>query len=129
MFKSKYEPEPCVKNCTLSRQQRSALAKFRCGVAPLRIVTGRYSALPVNERTCSVCTFEVEDETHVLLKCPLYDAIRTELFNKISQINADFTTYNDLEKFKLIMSNESIVKYSANTCNDILIVRRKHLYN
>ena len=96
---------------------------------PLRIETGRYSALPVSERTCSVCTLEVEDETHMLLKCLLYDAIRTELFNTISQINTDFTSYNDSEKFKFIMSNESIVKYSAKTCNDILTVRRKHLYN
>ena len=40
-FKHEYCTEPYVTE-VLNRQHRIALAKFRCGVAPLRIETGRY---------------------------------------------------------------------------------------
>ncbi len=47
----------------LSKCQRSALAKFRCGVAPLRIETGRYTKTPEEERLSTVCKVqEVESE-------------------------------------------------------------------
>ena len=46
---------------------RSALSKFRCGVAPLTIETGRYINLPVSERTCPFCKDLVETEMHVNL--------------------------------------------------------------
>jgi hypothetical protein len=35
---------------------RSAYAKFRAGVAPLRIETGRYERFEVNERLCFNCS-------------------------------------------------------------------------
>lgn len=51
LFKNDYATELyCSK--TLSRKHRSAFAKFRCGVAPLRIETGRYENLSVENRTC-----------------------------------------------------------------------------
>ena len=34
---------------------RSDLAKFRCGVAPIRLETGRYEILPLDECKCFVC--------------------------------------------------------------------------
>jgi hypothetical protein len=39
-FKQSFETEPYVQ-LILSRKQRQALSKFHCGVAPLRIETGR----------------------------------------------------------------------------------------
>ena len=62
LFKETYDMEPYVYSQILQRPYRSALAKFRCGVAPLKIETGRYSSLPVIERTCFHCETEVEDE-------------------------------------------------------------------
>ena len=50
---------------------KSAYAKFRCGVAPLRIETGRYENLHINERKCFI-VWMTEDEVHVITKCPLY---------------------------------------------------------
>jgi hypothetical protein len=47
-----------------------AYAKFRCGVAPLRVETGRYERKAVHERTCLYCINYVEDEFHVLMLCP-----------------------------------------------------------
>ena len=37
--------------------------------------------LRLNERMCSVCSGEVEDEAHVLLRCSLYSTFRDHLFN------------------------------------------------
>ena len=51
-------------------------AKFRCGVAPLRLETGRYERLSPEQRTCFYCTDCIESEEHVLLSCPVYDDLR-----------------------------------------------------
>ena len=51
---------------------------FGCGVAPIRIETGRYEHLSVDERKCLFCN-NVEDEGHVLFNCHLYEDIRLEL--------------------------------------------------
>ena len=55
LFKSEFKqkPEPYV-TMIMSRSNRSALARFRCGVAPIRIETGRYeiNVVPACERTC-----------------------------------------------------------------------------
>ena len=48
---------------TAPKKYRSAYAKFRCGVAPIKIKTCRYgiNRIPVNERICESCE-SVEDE-------------------------------------------------------------------
>ena len=71
-----------MKTHIMSRTRRSALAKFRCGVAPLRLETGRYERIPYDERNCFNCINVVENEEHVLLECPLYNDIRKELFSR-----------------------------------------------
>ena len=61
-----------MKNHTISRTKRSAIAKFRGGVAPLRIETGRYEMLSVDKRYCFHRKSKIENEKHVLIECPLY---------------------------------------------------------
>ena len=48
MFKVNYQTEDYVQSSYISRGNRSALAKFRTGVAPLRVETGRYEALQLD---------------------------------------------------------------------------------
>ena len=60
----------------------SAFAKFRSGVGPLRLETGRYENLAVNQRTCFNCREFVESEKQVLLHCPLYEDLQYEMFMK-----------------------------------------------
>ena len=59
---------------------RSAFAKFRIGNHDLEIKRGRQKNLRVNERFCKLCQSQgvlcVEDEYHVLLKCPFYNNLR-----------------------------------------------------
>ncbi len=64
IFKSEFKTEDYCK-MILPLSHRSAFAKFRCGVAPLRIETGRYENLDVRDRLCPFCVNNIENETHV----------------------------------------------------------------
>jgi len=59
---------------------KRAFAKFRCGVAPLKIETGRYERVSIENRTCfnNICNVNncFENEKHVLLECPVYADLR-----------------------------------------------------
>ena len=128
-FKSEFGTAEYVKNVYLTRAQRSALAKFRCGVAPIRLETGRYEGLPEGERICPMCDSEdIESEIHVLTKCSLYSDLRTELYNQASQIQNDFNILTDNQKFVFIVNNVNIIKCAAKTCHAILNRRRTLLY-
>jgi len=73
-----------VKYCLLIMppEHMSALSKFRCGVAPIRIETGRYENLKENERVCPFCNC-IEDEVHVLLYCNMYANVRKPYLIKL----------------------------------------------
>ena len=78
---------------------RSAFAKFRCGVAPIRLETGRDEGLPVDERVCPFCQIDVEDEMHVLLNCDIYDSIRSELLGKAVKVKYNFNLLSVIRRF------------------------------
>jgi hypothetical protein len=75
LFKQEFKAESYVK-MILPAKHRSALSKFRSGVAPLRIETGRFEGLPVEQRFCPFCRTHVEDEFHVIMQCDKYNDIR-----------------------------------------------------
>ena len=54
---------------------RAAFSKFRCGVAPIRIETGRYEGLAEEMRLCPFCIL-VENELHVIQNYRMYDGLR-----------------------------------------------------
>ena len=105
---------------------RSAFAKFRCGVFPLRSKTGRYENLRLNAGMCSVCS--VEDEAHVLLRCPLYSTFGDHLFNIACTFNGNFLSFNDNQKLVFLFSDFNMIRICAKTCNLILNERRNALY-
>jgi hypothetical protein len=49
-FKQGYETEMYVSTSNIPAKHRSALAKFRFSVAPIRLETGRYENMSVNAR-------------------------------------------------------------------------------
>ena len=121
-FKREWETEEYMRSVT-TRSHRSALAKFRCGVAPLRLETGRYERgrIPVEERICLLCDCnEVESEAHVILKCPLYRDLRVELFATAEDVNVLFNELLDNEKVSFLLSNTNIVKKTARVLHSIL---------
>ena len=76
-------------------KERSALSKFRSGVASINFELGRYLGIPVINRFCHFCENCVENEKHVLLSCPLYDGVRQALFTQACYFNSDFMSYDE----------------------------------
>ena len=84
-------------NWLCQKKYRSALCKFRCGVAPIRIETGRYERLNVTDRISNICDNhdnEIEDEKHVIMKCTLYNDLRETLFSDASDVSSDFNNFS-----------------------------------
>ena len=100
-------------------RHRAAFAKFRSGVAPLRIETGRYENKPSEERKCPFCD-EVESEIHVIFNCNLYDDFRAELFSKVVIVTPDFNNFTLEDKLIFLFSNHFMIRSSAKTCFSIL---------
>ena len=109
LFKNLFQTEEYCK-IILPPSHRSAFAKFRCGVAPLRLETGRYEGLPVDERKCPFCRVHVEDEKHVLLQCEKYDTIRENLFQKAVTVRRNFYDLPDDEKIVFLFSDQNMIR-------------------
>ena len=127
LFKTTFQMEQYCKTI-MPTSQRSAFAKFRCGVAPLRLETGRYEGLTVNERVCPFCRTQVETEIHVITQCKTYENIRDSLFKKACVIYPDFNILTDEEKMVFLFSNQSMIRECAKTCWLILQRRSALLY-
>ncbi len=108
--------------CLDNRDQRILFSKFRIGICPLRIETGRYEndgnrkSIPADQRTCLVCgcTDKIEDEIHFLLGCPKYDCLRIKLFDDLRKLNKNINVdhHDVLQVFTQIMM-----------CTDIEVIR------
>ena len=127
-FKDTYIVEHYCK-MNLPYPHRSAFSKFRCGVAPIRLETGRYENLAEPQRICPICFIDVESELHVLLKCPVYVQERQILFDKARKVNLNFDTINDIEKLKFLFSNPDMIRITAKTCCNMLTTRNNTLYS
>ena len=131
IFKRQYKTENYL-TYLIPRRHRSAFAKFGCGVTPLRLETGRYENVQVNERLYLLCSdLEIESEAHVLLHYPLYNDIRQVLFQCLTAHHAIFISLNEHKKRSVILGVEdyNALKYCAKTCCDILDRRRTFLYH
>ncbi len=79
-FKQSFETEYYVKTI-LSCNARQTLAKFCCGVAPIRIKTDRYVDEREENRLCVLCNrMQIKNEEHCLIRCNRYADIRNTLF-------------------------------------------------
>ena len=129
LLKQEFGAAEYVKHPFLTKQQRSALAKFRCGVAPLRLETGRYEGLTEEERLCPLCNIEIENELHVITKCDIYDDLRLVLYDEAIAVNENFANLCDMDKLVFLLTNDKTVKIVAKTCVSILNRRKVLLYN
>ena len=127
-IKSSFETESYCK-LILPRSHRSAFAKFRAGVAPLRVETGRYEGLPLNARLCPFCFNVVEDEFHALFECGLYSELRIDLFQKAAELDDHFYNYSSREKFVYLFNSPQMIRACAKTCYLLLQRRNLFLYN
>lgn len=118
-FKQNYDVEEyCL--TILPANHRSAFTKFRCGVAPIRIETGRYENISVDDRKCPFCKIHVEDECHVILECPIYHDLRLIILQKAVENCEEFLNLEKADKLKHLFTNPSLIRCCAKTCYDIL---------
>jgi hypothetical protein len=128
LLKEVFEKEMYLSK-NISSRYRSAFAKFRCGVAPLRIETGRYENKNVNERVCFICHEQIEDEKHVLLDCPLNADLRESLFNEVKRSSVHFNISSDDDKLIYLFKSTECYDRVAKTCFNILSRRNSFLYS
>ena len=105
MFNNKHKQEWNEKLHNVSKlckAERSHLAQFHCAVLPLKIETGRFLGLNVEDRLCQVCDQNaVENEIHFLLHCTLYDDLRRAM---IERRDIRFRTLTETEKLTFILN-------------------------
>ena len=115
-FKQCISPEKYLDTIQNS-EARKTMAKFRTSSHNLRIETGRYDEISVEDRLCRLCTCKaVEDEVHFLITCPFYDYSRNGLFTLASRECKNFDALSPSMKFIWLMSAEQtdIIKAVAN---------------
>ena len=118
----KEEVERYVK-LNMSSRERSIIAQIRMGILPIRIETGRFTNLKINERICQFCNLrEIEDEIHFIFDCELYTPTRQDFFNKIAIEVDDFYNMNNLDRLKLF--NTSYVRQFAKFLQKIFQERK-----
>ena len=130
-FKKDFMTEEYVKR-VMPRSHRSALAKFRCGTAPIRIETGRYerNRPSAENRTCYICNDGIEDEKHVLLKCSLYEDLRNELVMNVMENNTNYNLLSEDEKSNNCIScgqNPTSYFDKKATFHDLSVIYKHHL--
>ena len=104
-FKTEFKTEQCLLS-SLSKPERSQLAQLRCGVLPLRVETGRYVGLALNERLCTVCQNRVvEDEIHFILQCPTYADLRKRILFNDQTVLETLASFNPLEQLSFLMKH------------------------
>ncbi len=119
-FKHSSSTSHYLKETHLTHAQSSAMAKMRCGVAPICLKTGWYEGLTEQKRICPVCDVdEIESEIHVMMFCPLYNDIRATLYHAALPIDNDFNSYKNMHKFVFLIYNKGITRKSAKACHSI----------
>ena len=104
---------------------RSAFAKCRCGVTPIRLETGRYENIKLEERCCFTCSNLIEDETYAILHWPVYSDFRNNLLTEVLKVNRNAMSVSDCQKIIFLFSNQDVFRIVAKTCNFILKNARK----
>jgi hypothetical protein len=117
-FKSEYGVETYCK-VLVPFNDRSAFAKCGCGVAPIRLETGRYENIKLEERYCFICSNLIEDETHVILHYLVYFDFRNNLFAEVLKANRNLMSLSDCQKMVFLFSNQYVFRIVAKTCNFI----------
>ena len=91
-----------------NENHRKAAAKFRMGNHNLKIETGRHSypQIPENLRACDHCeTGNIENETHFLFRCKLYNQIRNTLYKNIESRYQSLTKMNTMDAVLFLFNN------------------------
>ena len=126
-IKGIFEPEPYVLS-NISRQRRFLVAQIRLGILPIKIETGSFRSLPVQQRLCELCEMhKAENEIHFLCECPLYHDFRETLYDHAKLMTNAFVTMGMQEKFVYLMKHmwREVSCYFVQSWN----IRKDNLYD
>ena len=104
LFKETFITEKYVQ-VPITRRQRSLIAQLRLGILQLKIETGRYRRLAIQDRICDLCGQNIEDELHFVFACPLYNDLRNDFERDIVLIYPGFSLLPDILKLRYVMEN------------------------
>ena len=94
-LKEEYTFEPYLEHVVI-RKHRVALSKLRCSNHSLHIEVGRHNGTALANRICSFCKQDnhivLEDEYHLLLCCPTYNALRQTYLQGL-YVTTDYNTF------------------------------------
>ena len=128
LFKHSFSTEKYI-TCNMAKSYRSAYAKFRCGVAPSGLKQEDMKICNINERKCFYCMDDIEDEVHVITKCPLYSESREVLYDNARRfLMLTLMFLSDKEKFVFMFECAEMCGIVAKTCYSILLRRNSFLY-
>ena len=104
-----------MRGCLVPDYKCVSFTRLRLTSHNLMSEKGRWSRTPSNERVCSCDKVSVQNESHILLMCPLTQNIRGLYMRKLnlhreSTVNDNFI-HRCLETFKwieLVLSNECV---------------------
>ena len=75
--------------------ERSLLSQLRLGILPIATETGRYKSVPKHRRICELCNIDkVENETHVLFECSVYEEERLNWLEQLDINNINVPVNN-----------------------------------
>ena len=121
LYKTSHEKEPCVFE-NFDNMYKRCISKFRVSSHRLRIETGRYENLPIEERLCVYCTGEhIDDEIHLLTECKYHNEERKLLFECAKQNIPGFSELQD--------SKDIFIQIMSTHIKSVLICLGKFLYS
>ena len=120
LFKNEYKSDNYV-HMNLSKSIRSKLAKLRSGTLPLRIETGRFERIDVDERVCKFCDVIppcVETEYHFMFECARYINLRVVFLNHVLRFYPNFVNLEVSQKWDIVMNDKTIIAKTGHyICN------------
>ena len=126
LFKSSFHFEQYLTH-VYNIYHRKSLTRLRISCHTLNIEVGRYSNLPVEDRTCKHCIQPIEDELHFVATCQLYDDARASLYSKIGEFCQNFHALDDNSKLIYLCNAEGpIIREFAKFCNSCFETRKEY---
>ncbi len=102
---------------------RQNFASIRCGTAPLRIETGRFENMNIEEQVCQICNTDIiEDEMHFIMWRNAHQQSRHKLLIVAEHTIEGFSRLSLEDKFEILMTNPPLCSVTARACHNMLSV-------
>lgn len=127
MFKEILKTEMYVK-LNLSAHERSLLAQIRFGILPIKVETGRFNNIQLDDRKCEMCNANViEDECHFLFECERYSDIRNDWGEEVINKCPDFLYFEVVDQLKYLFEN--MARSTAKFVRKCFMLRQSIVFN